>query len=188
MRITTTLHLHWYVISMQLSTEKGNIHIPIVIFIVIVIVIGWEWLFSSFLHGLMLSFGTCFCLKSGWSDSKKARKWGILIGAMCAFLGCFDWKKNVYFLLFWLKKIVNQFFIPTFAFESSGTYLHDPIPLIVHILFQICIFLSGFLPKYAVKWHFFHRFCRVSCGRSASVFDWKQAEKWLENGSKWGFC
>ena len=38
---------------------------PIPIVIVIVIVIGWEWLFSSFLHGLMLSFGTCFCLKSG---------------------------------------------------------------------------------------------------------------------------
>ena len=121
------------------------------------------------------------------SDSKKARKWGILIGAMYAFFGCFDWKKFAHFRMFWLKKIANQFFIYTFAFESSGTYLYDPIPLIVHILYRICTFLSGFLPKYAVKWQFFHRFCRVSCGRLTRVFAWKQAEKWLEKGSKMGF-
>ena len=69
-----------------------------------------------------------------------------------------------------LKNLRNLIFISTFAFESTGTYLYDPIPLIVHILYQICIFLSGFLPKYAVKWHFFHRFCRVSCGRLTRVF------------------
>ena len=118
--------------------------IPIVIVIVIVIVIGWEWLFSSFLHGLMLSFGTCFCLKSGWSDSKKARKWGILIGAMCAFFGCFDWKKMCIFCCFDWKNLWINFL-----------YLLLHLNLLVPIYMTPFLWLFTYFIKFAYFWAVF---------------------------------
>ena len=101
-------------------------------------------------------------------------------------MGNFDRCYVRIFRMFRLKKIANQFFIYTFAFESSGTYLYDPIPYDCSHTLSNLHFFERFFAKICGEMAFFSSFQQGRMRSFWRVFrlktGWKVTRKWLEMG------